>query len=153
MDFFQKKSKQSHANKLRNFKDWRRGEIMTLKFRAWDKVFKEMVQVNALVLDEQVVKVTYKNGNVAKEDMKEYELMQSTGLKDKNGKEVFVGDIIKCTRGCPHEVYLEKEYGGTYIGGMPAIYLKGIREGYAWTEHEEIIGNIYENPELLEESK
>ena len=77
-------------------------------------------------------------------------LMQSTGLLDKNGKEVFVGDIIKCTRGCPHEVYLEKEYGGTYIGGMPAIYLKGLREGYAWTEHEEIIGNIYENPELFE---
>lgn len=121
-----------------------------IRFRAWDKVFKEMVQVNALVLDEQVVKVTYKNGNVAKEDMKEYELMQSTCLLDKNGKEVFVGDIIKCTRGCPHEVYLEKEYGGTYIGGMPAIYLKGIREGYAWTEHEEILGNIYENPELLE---
>lgn len=123
---------------------------MIPKFRAWDKVFKEMVQVNALVLDEQVVKVTYKNGNVAKEDMKEYELMQSTGLLDKNSKEVFVGDIIKCTRGCPHEVYLEKEYGGTYIGGMPAIYLKGLREGYAWTEHEEILGNIYENPELLE---
>lgn len=77
-------------------------------------------------------------------------LMQSTGLFDRNGKEVFVGDIIKCTRGCPHEVYLEKEYGGTYTGGMPAIYLKGIREGYAWTEHEEILGNIYENPELLE---
>jgi len=77
-------------------------------------------------------------------------LMQSTGLFDKNGKEVFVGDIIKCTRGCLHEVYIEKEYGGTYIGGMPAIYLKGIREGYAWTGDEEIIGNIYENPELLE---
>lgn len=80
----------------------------------------------------------------------EFELMQSTGLRDKNGKEVFVGDIIKCTRGCPHEVYLEKEYGGKYIGGMPAIYLKGIREGYAWTGDEKIIGNIYENPELLE---
>jgi uncharacterized phage protein (TIGR01671 family) len=77
---------------------------------------------------------------------------QSTGLHDKNGKEVFVGDIIKCTRGCPHEVYLEKEYGGTYIGGMPAIYLKGIREGYAWTEAEVILGNIYENPELLGEN-
>ena len=77
-------------------------------------------------------------------------LMQSTGLFDRNGKEVFVGDIIKCTRGCPYEVYLEKEYGGTYIGGMPAIYLKGLLSGYAWTEDEEIIGNIYENPELLE---
>ena len=123
---------------------------MIPKFRAWDKLFKEMVQVNALVLDEQVVKVTYKNGNVAKEDMKEYELMQSTGLFDRNGKEVFVGDIVKCTRGCHHEVYLEKEYGGTFIGGMPAIYLKGLLSGYAWTEDEEIIGNIYENPELLE---
>jgi hypothetical protein len=77
-------------------------------------------------------------------------LMQSTGLHDKNGKEVFVGDVIKCTRGCLHEVYIEKEYGGTYIGGMPAIYLKGIREGYAWTGDEVIIGNVYQNPELLE---
>ncbi|VLG30946.1 YopX protein [Streptococcus pneumoniae] len=83
----------------------------------------------------------------------EIELMQSTGLKDKNGKEVFIGDIVKCTRGCPHEVYLEKEYGGTYIGGMPAIYLKGLLSGYAWTEDEEIIGNIYENPELLEDKE
>ncbi|MDS2813240.1 YopX family protein, partial [Streptococcus pneumoniae] len=81
----------------------------------------------------------------------EIELMQSTGLKDKNEKEVFVGDIIKCTKGCPHEVYLEKEYGGIFKGGMPAIYLKRLGEGYAWTEDEEIIGNVYENPELLED--
>ena len=83
----------------------------------------------------------------------EIELMQSTGLLDKNGKEVFVGDIVKCTRGCHHEVYLENEYGGTFIGGMPAIYLKGLSKGYAWTGDEEIIGNIYENKELLEEKE
>lgn len=83
----------------------------------------------------------------------EIELMQSTGLKDKNGKEVFIGDIVKCTRGCLHEVYLEKEYGGTFIGGMPAVYLKGFGDGYAWTEYEEIIGNIYENLEFLEEKE
>nr|DAJ51048.1 MAG TPA: YopX protein [Caudoviricetes sp.] len=79
--------------------------------------------------------------------------MQSTGLFDINGKEVFVGDIVKCTRGCLHEVYLEKEYGGTFIGGMPAVYLKGLSEGYAWTGYEEIIGNVYENKELLEEKE
>lgn len=123
---------------------------MRPKFRAWDKEFKEMVQVNALVLDDQVVKVTYKNGNVVKDDMKEYELMQSTGLFDRNGKEVFVGDIVKCTRGCLHEVYLEKEYAGTFIGGMPAVYLKGLDVGYSWTGYEEIIGNIYENKDVLE---
>ena len=123
---------------------------MIPKFRAWDKKFKEMVQVDAIVFEEQAIIVTYKNGDFTKKDIKYCELMQSTGLKDKNGKEVFVGDIIKCTRGCPHEVYIEKEYGGKYIGGMPAVYLKGIREGYAWTGAEEIIGNIYEKPELLE---
>ena len=126
---------------------------MIPKFRAWHKTWEEMGKVKRVRFDDEgnVITVLFE-GKILGVDthIDEIELMQSTGLKDKNGKEVFVGDIIKCTRGCPHEVYIEKEYGGTYIGGMPAIYLKGIREGYAWTEHEEVIGNIYENPELLE---
>lgn len=128
---------------------------MISRYRAWDKHGQKMFANDELIIW---------NGNVYANDSKkltcnnlkgwsiddEY-LMQSTGLVDKNGKEVFVGDIIKCTRGCLHEVYIEKEYGGTYFGGMPAVYLKDLREGYAWTEHEEIIGNVYENPELLED--
>ena len=125
---------------------------MIPKFRAWDKELKTMLDVSLIDFKKGVlVGEHWEFGETNFMSFDEIELMQSTGLKDKNGKEVFVGDIIKCTRGCPHEVYLVKEYGGTYIGGMPAIYLKGIREGYAWTEHEEILGNIYENPELLEE--
>lgn len=128
--------------------------MANLKYRAWDKKLQMMLDVSLIDFKKRVlVGEHWKFGETNFMIFDDIKLMQSTGLKDKNGKEVFIGDIIKCTRGCPHEVYLVKEYGGTYIGGMPAIYLKGIREGYAWTEHEEILGNIYENQELLEDSK
>ncbi|VKG56190.1 phage protein [Streptococcus pneumoniae] len=134
---------------------------MIPKFRVWVKIGKRMVfSDDILAIDyenKEIVtqQVYFENGlpddrDIYCYDFDEIELMQSTGLKDKNGKEVFIGDIVKCTRGCLHEVYLEKEYGGTFIGGMPSIYLKGLLNGYAWTEGEEIIDNVYENPELLE---
>ena len=130
--------------------------MVLLRFRAWDSVKKKFVEhffitENGLICNME--KQTSDYNFPMPVEKSELIVMQSTGLHDKNGKEVFVGDIIKCTRGCPHEVYLEKEYGGTYVGGMPAIYLKGIREGYAWTGDEEILGNIYENPELVEEEE
>ena len=124
---------------------------MIPNFRAWNKLASRMYIVNGLHFDRGMVQYANNDNAIRFIKLENIILMQSTGLHDKNGKEVFVGDIIKCTRGCPHEVYLEKEYGGTYVGGMPAIYLKGIREGYAWTGAEEILGNIYENPELLNE--
>ncbi|MEK2536963.1 YopX family protein [Tetragenococcus halophilus] len=80
-----------------------------------------------------------------------YELMQSTGLYDRNGVEVYEDDIVRCSRGCPHRVIWVKEYGGSFLGGMPAWYLFGLNEGYSWTGAEEIIGNSWENPELLED--
>ena len=130
---------------------------MIPKFRAWDKHSQKMFANDELIIwnsfiyanDGKKLSCDYLKGWSIDEEY----LMQSTGLFDKNGKEVFVGDIVKCTRGCLHEVYLEKEYGGTFIGGMPAVYLKGLSEGYAWTGYEEIIGNVYENKELLEEKE
>lgn len=132
--------------------------MVLLRFRAWYVLAEEMINeilMISFVRKEIIGKFSDGSTSVPlkfedKRNGEDVVLMQSTGLFDKNGKEVFVGDIIKCTRGCLHEVYLEKEYGGTYIGGMPAIYLKGIREGYAWTGDEVIIGNVYQNPELLE---
>lgn len=116
---------------------------MIPKFRAWNSETKE---IEVFKTYEEISELF----SALSADDGFYSIMQSTGLFDKNGKEVFVGDIIKCTRGCLHEVYIEKEYGGTYVGGMPAIYLKGIREGYAWTGAEEILGNIWEDGELLD---
>ena len=125
---------------------------MIPKFRAWDKLDKEIYGVEEIHWFRGEFDFIG-DGITFKRDADEVELMQSTGLFDRNGKEVFVGDIIKCTRGCPHEVYIEKEYAGTFIGGMPAVYLKGLNVGYAWTGSEEIIGNVYENKEILEEKE
>ena len=122
---------------------------MIPKYRAWDKIDKEMYLVDEINFNRGEFE-SIGDGITFLREADEVILMQSTGLFDKNGQEVFVGDIIKCTRGCPHEVYLEKEYGGTYIGGMPAVYLKGLLSAYAWTGDEEIIGNVYQNHELLE---
>lgn len=122
---------------------------MIPKFRVWDKTDKEMYLVDVINFNRGEFE-SIGDGITFLREADEVILMQSTGLFDKNGQEVFVGDIIKCTRGCPHEVYLEKEYGGTYIGGMPAVYLKGLLSGYAWTGDEKIIGNVYQNHELLE---
>lgn len=124
---------------------------MRPKFRVWLPDIDQMLRVKALVFEKDKTRcVCGYSFDFYLED-ENATIMQSTGLFDRNGKEVFVGDIIKCTRGCPHEVYIEKEYAGTFIGGMPAVYLKGLSVGYAWTGAEEIIGNIYENKGILEE--
>ena len=151
---------------------------MIPRYRAWDIEFKEMVQVDALVFDEQIIKATYKNGNIVKEDLKNYVLMQSTGLKDKNGKEIYEGDILKfndewdeyCYEGYVdgvsegvNYVEIEKEttcfgFGKTKIPESSLFNLVNdehltFKELITDTVFEfQIIGNIYENPELVEVS-
>ncbi|EME8164652.1 YopX family protein [Enterococcus sp. DIV0436a] len=127
---------------------------MILKYRAWNKKTQSFIDYGDLVLDLRSGKIYAGDIGLVESTIDvtdQIELMQSTGLKDKNGVDVYQGDIIRCTRGCPHEVIWLEEYGGTFFGGMPAWYLSGLSNGYAWTGREEVIGNIYENSELLEE--
>lgn len=129
---------------------------MIPRFRAWDKKFKEMVQVDALVFDGQIIKATYKNGNVAKEDLKNYVLMQSTGLRDKNGKEIFEGDILKVTN---LSIWLEVV---SFNKNKAMFVSKEVKRKVEETPlydlfntdifEVEIIGNIHTNPELAEVS-
>ena len=151
---------------------------MIPRFRAWDKKFKEMVQVDALVFEEQIIKATYKNGNVVKEDLKNYVLMQSTGLTDSAGKEIFEGDILKfndswndfCYEGYVdgeiegiNFVEIESEtacfvFGKTKISDSSLFYYTNeehltFQEIITDTSFEfKIIGNVWENPELAEVS-
>ena len=81
--------------------------------------------------------------------------MQFTGLKDKNGKEIYEGDIFNCIYdfdGCT-----EHKVGVVYIEAAAAFRLKnfgechqqGVTKNIFDMERKEVIGNIYENPELL----
>jgi len=80
-------------------------------------------------------------------------LMQYTGLKDKNGKEIYEGDIIKCFDGINrHVVYGEFSSDSGYYSHI-GFYLAEAEEMYIANENAFIIGNIYENPELLELNK
>ncbi|MEG7301496.1 YopX family protein [Enterococcus faecium] len=129
---------------------------MIPKYRAWNKKTQSFIDYGDLVLDLRSGKIYAGDIGLVESTIDvtdQIELMQSTGLKDKNGVDVYQGDIIRCTRGCPHEVIWLEEYGGTFFGGMPAWYLSGLSNGYAWTGREEVIGNIYENSELLEEQR
>lgn len=123
---------------------------MIPRFRAWDKEFKEMVQVDALVFDEKIIKATYKNGNVVKEDLKNYVLMQSTGLTDKNGKEIFEGDIIDSTDGFLTGV-IEFRIGlGMFVSEL--VEYNNFERLCNVATSRKIIGNIWEHPELAEVS-
>lgn len=120
------------------------------KFRAWDKECKEMATVTKIqftdsgfedpyvVLDTRCDLLSFDKIN----------LMQCTGLRDKNDVDVYQGDYVKTSAcdTCYHEIILTEKYG------MPMWYLSGIDKEYFWTGMEEIIGNRYENPELLEDS-
>nr|WP_233274040.1 YopX family protein [Streptococcus pneumoniae] len=89
-------------------------------------------------------------------------LMQSTGIRDITNQEIFEGDVVKTTRfvGRSDEVGGFYEYDKEFIGIVKQLEGSWVIDTGSdavclWTEIEEneIIGNIYENPELLEEKE
>lgn len=125
---------------------------MTPKFRAWDSVEKKFVE-HFFITDNSLIcnmeKPTSDRKLPIPIEKSELILMQSTGLKDKNDKEIFEGDIVKMAKDVYSEpTYYEvaRHYGGAYR-------LESKQHGCElWLRHTdcEVVGNIYENRELLE---
>lgn len=126
-----------------------------IKFRAWDSKSKKMWTPEVICIkDGQVKAGLVMTPAQAKKGVKEgwfYDnpIMQYTGLKDKNGKEIYEGDIC-------NSVY---SVGKVYWNEMTARFsfefdtdIDGLFEMASGIEGKkfEVIGNIYENPELLE---
>lgn len=135
-----------------------------IKFKAYHKKRKEIYDVHSIVFNEYVFKVTDDGIGTAgnPDDWKDVILMQYTGLKDKNGKEIYEGDIITTDRyiciddGKQNYVLIvEFEYFSFYaiahcVNKNKAGISNGIGGILDEDESYEILGNIYQNPELLE---
>ena len=134
---------------------------MTPKFRAWDKVAEDIFIPEVLELDKygKVTGIFSKGTMFSIED---FELLQSTGLKDINGKEIFEGDIVKVkAKDVEPKIHSDRyqigmvvyTYGsfdiqtndGTYTGLIPESNLTDILLTF------EVLGNGFENPHLLGE--
>lgn len=129
---------------------------MIPKFRAWDKWRDRMSVVDRIYIDTKGVRL-YDDFGEYWRDFNDIELMQSTGLKDKNGMEIFEGDIV--TDGdVTSDIKYHQTLGFYMIGkyGFSVPFGQGVDVEYfeEFADHVsktfEVVGNVYENPELLE---
>ena len=119
-----------------------------IKFRVWDNERNAMFNSKSVDIDFfegkiEITSDTIRYDEVYTDEIKDFELMQYVGCKDKNNKEIYEGDIVKT-----------KEHIGQiiYSKGMFFIDVKGdfYLPIYNASEFMEVIGNIYENPDLLD---
>ena len=128
-----------------------------IKFRAWLKEEKKMVNVETIDFTDKSIQYLEKNEFINAYLLRrmifgDIELMQYTGLKDKNDKEIYEGDILffrdentKCVVVWQDTAFIIK-----------SVEIRKYSEKMCWLDDTEIcceiVGNIYENKNLLEEN-
>lgn len=130
-----------------------------IKFRAWDKVNQKMIYIS-----HNNERTEFDEGNIRTLTANEFfdltkpvtekVIMQFTGLRDKNGKDIYEGDILRRSIGYYVVMFGEVEEDKSVPGNFEFIGFYVIRRevhGLAGFYFDELVGNIYENPELIEE--
>lgn len=121
---------------------------MIPKFRAWDKIDKELYSVDEINFNRGEFE-SIGDGITFLRGADKVELMQSTGLKDKNGKEIFEGDIV-LVLDSPYTVFYDNERGSYRLKPHDDRWNVDYMSNFSHGGNFEVFGNIYENPELLE---
>ena len=133
--------------------------MMIQKYRAWDKVSRRMIVdeqefIPLIVTNKGVFRLSphYGENLYEKICLNRFEIMQSTGMKDKNGTEIYEGDIVKPVSfaswigvvkySSENAAYILDDHNNEFIRSEN-VYLSQFNEGL------EVKGNIYENSELM----
>lgn len=120
---------------------------MIPKYRAWDKKLKKMFEVSYIDFDTKLIGLNI-DLEIIIFDFEDIILMQSTGLVDKNGKEIFEGDILGTKDGFLNGVVEYRTDLGMWTNSL--VRYNNFERLCSIASDRKIIGNIYENPELLE---
>lgn len=129
-----------------------------IKFRAWLKEDEKMANVETMDFTDKSIQYLKRSEIInvyilRRESFDDVELMQYTGLKDKNGKEIYEGDILFFRD--ENMKYIVVWQDAAFI--IKSIEIRKYSEKMYWLDDTEIcceiVGNIYENKKLLEENE
>lgn len=117
-----------------------------IKFRAYDKVVNDIYPNIQNHINDEV----FAFGHILN-NKERFVVMQYTGLKDKNGKEIYEGDLCKNHTDSLGEIIFCKGMfciTGDYVGSFVEPNRSAL---WIWSDYIEVKGNVYQNPELIKE--
>ena len=133
-----------------------------IKFRAWHKEQKKIYSAEELGRDQLTLMPDGRGFvNVSGDSFEKSQIdnnnkmipLQYIGLKDKNGKEIYEGDLIKIRCSCGYTAIgvVKYEHSSYIISCRDHHDWDNCQDRFSWIDKKEVIGNIHENPELLKE--
>lgn len=127
-----------------------------IKFRAWDSVMNEMFYDSELSNGDLLV--IHMDGRLELSDddtykVSDFNILQFTGLRDENGKEIYEGDIVKVAGFSPRNylVIWDEDYGSWILREDVSLMEERIR--YEHFKNSQVVGNIYENPNMFKKEE
>jgi uncharacterized phage protein (TIGR01671 family) len=124
-----------------------------LEFRVWDKLAESFIYSDSFFQCHYILNLSgtffnLQNGSGGKE----YEVQQYTGLKDKNGKMIFEGDIVLAKQDYADTLLKKKKIYGGLIHWNHSYWAIGKYKLFVMKDESlSVVGNIFENPELLKQ--